>query len=144
MSNDLVKQKNWLQHSWKWMLPLVIISILTFTLFFSMTAGHLGDFTKAYAEPQLFEGAKDIAQQNKKVTELLGKLEPVEKMAILEGDIEYSDENNHVTLSVKIIGATGKATMDVIANLINDAWEYQKIAIRIKNPPKKRQTIRVR
>lgn len=144
MSNELVKQKNWLQRSWKWMLPLVVVCFLTFTLFLSMTAGHLGDFGKAYAEPHLYQGAVEIAQKNKEVTALLGKLEPVGKIAILEGDIDYSDDNSHVELSVRVVGATGKATMYAIANRINNVWEYKEITIQIKNPPENRQKIKVR
>ncbi|WP_026451942.1 cytochrome c oxidase assembly factor Coa1 family protein [Aequorivita capsosiphonis] len=144
MSNELVKQNNWFQRHWKWMLPLVVVGILTATLFASLTAGHLGDFGKAYAEPQLFKGALDLAQQNREVTELLGQLEPVGNMAILEGDIEYTHESNHVNLSVRVTGTKGKANMQVIANRINDSWEYQKVSIRVKNPPEKRQTIMVK
>lgn len=144
MSNEILKQENWFQRNWKWTLPLVVIVILTFTLFFSLIAGHLGDFGKAYAEPQLYDGALEIAQENKDVTELLGQLEPVGKMAILEGDIEYTDESNHVYLSVRVTGTKGKANMSVIANRINDSWEYQKISIRIKNPPEIRQSIDVK
>lgn len=144
MSNELLKRKNWLQLNWKWIVPLAAILVLTFTLFISLTADHLGDFGKAYAEPQLYADALEIAQQNKEVTELLGKLEPVGKMAILEGDIEYTDENSHVDLSVRVTGTKGNARMHVIANRINDSWEYEKISIRIKNPPEKQQTIVVK
>lgn len=144
MSNELLKRKNWIQRNWKWTLPLAVIVILTFTLLLSLTAEHLGDFGKAYAEPQLYAGEVTIAQQNKEVTELLGKLDPIEKMAILEGEVEYSDDNSHVDLSVRITGSKGKANMSVIANRINNIWEYKKISIRIKNPPEKRRTITVK
>lgn len=117
---------------------------MTFSLFLSLTADHLSDFGKAYAEPQLYQVALELAQENKEVTALLGKLEPVGKIAILEGDIEYSKENNHVELSVRVIGETGRANMYVIADRRNDMWEYEKIKIRIKNPPENRRTIIVK
>lgn len=53
MENDLIYQKSWLQRNWKWALPLLIVVILASTLFFSLTAGHLNDFGKAYADPKL-------------------------------------------------------------------------------------------
>lgn len=141
MSNDLIKQKSWLQLYWRWILPISILGILAAILFFSLTAGHLGDFGKAYAEPQLYEGAISKAQENEKVTVALGKIKPISKMAIFEGDVEYTNKN--VRFALRIEGDHGKAKMDVIAEHVNDVWEYKKITIRIKNPPEKRQIISV-
>lgn len=144
MSNELLKRKNWLQRNWSWTIPLVVVLILSFSLFFSLTAGHLGDLGKAYAEPQLYAGALEIVQQNKQVTALLGQLEPIGKMAILEGEIDYSNEDCYVDLWVRITGTKGKAGMSVTAKRINNKWEYEKISIRIKNPPEERQNIIVK
>lgn len=68
----------------------------------------------------------------------------MEKIAILEGEVKYNDDNSQVDLSVRVIGTKGKAKMSVIANRINDNWEYEKISIRIKNPSDKLQTIKIR
>lgn len=144
MTNDLIHQKNWFQRNWKWALPVSVVAILAVTLFFSLTAGHLDDFGKAYAEPQLYDGAVEIAQQNSTVNELLGKIEPVTKMAILEGDIDYTNQNKNVHFSVRIESKEGKARMSVDAERNSDFWEYRKIIIRIKNPSEKRQTILVK
>ena len=143
MSNDLIKQRNWLQRNWKWALPTTVVAFLSATLFFSLTSGHLGDFGHAYSDPQLFGGAIIKVQENEKATVVLGEILPVDRMAILEGDVKYTNQNKNVQFSVRIKGANGKAIMDVEAERSNDIWEYKKITIRIKNPPEKRQTISV-
>ena len=33
--------------------------------------------------------------------------------------------------------------MDITADKINNAWEYKIINVRIKNPPKNKQTIKI-
>jgi len=67
----------------------------------------------------------------------------VSKMAILEGDVNYTNQNRNVQFTVRVEGKNGKALMDGIAERINDSWDYKKITIRVKNPPEKRQTINV-
>lgn len=143
MENDLIHQKNWFHRNWKWALPIAIVAILSIILFFSLTGGHLGDFGKAYSNPQLFQGALEKAQENEEVKIALGVIEPVSKMAILEGDVNYSDQNRNVQFTVRVEGNNGKAFMDGIAERTNDSWEYKMIIIRIKNPPENRQTIEV-
>ncbi len=140
----MVNQQSWIKRNWKWLLSLIVLMILSLSLFFTLTAGHLSDFTKAYLEPQLFKGAVELAQKNENVSELLGEIEPINKMAILEGDVVYSNQGNKVEFSVKIDGTNRKARIDVIANKNKNVWEYEKITIRIKNPPENRQTIKVK
>lgn len=143
MDNELIKQNTWFQHNWKWVLPISIVAVLAITLFFSLTAWHLGDFGKAYSEPQLFQGALEKAKENEEVKTVLGDIEPVSKMAILEGDVNYTNQNNSVQFTVRIEGKNGKAAMHGIAERVADSWNYKKITIRIKNPPEKKQTIEV-
>lgn len=143
MSNDLIKHKSWLQLHWKWMLPTSVIFILAFILLLSLTSGHLDDYGQAYSDPRLFEGALEKAKQNEDVKIALGNIASVSKMAILEGDVTYTNQNRNVQFTVKIEGIKGKASMDVIAER-KDIWVYKKITIRIKNPPDRRQIIMVK
>lgn len=143
MNNEIIQQKNWAQRNWRWALSFVIILVLGVILLFSLTGDHLGDFGQAYADPQLFQGAVDKAQENEAVTNLLGNLEPIDKMAILEGDVGYSNQNKNVSFSVRLKGSNGKAQMSAEAIRKNDLWEYKKITIRIKDSSKNKQTIEV-
>jgi len=101
------------------------------------------DLTKAYSDNQLFEGAIKKANANPKVVEYLGKLEPLDRMAILEGQIQYQNKNQTVTSSVRIIGAKGKARMDFEAYKINTEWIYTDINVRIRKPVENKQTIEI-
>ncbi|MGS2739984.1 cytochrome c oxidase assembly factor Coa1 family protein [Sinomicrobium sp. M5D2P17] len=79
-----------------------------------------------------------------RVKDLLGEMEPIDKMAIIEGQVQYSNNNNTVHSTIRISGSKGKARMDVSANKVKSQWSYSKINIRIKNPPEKRQTIEIK
>lgn len=65
-------------------------------------------------------------------------------MAVLEGDVEYTNQNNNAHFTVRIEGNKGKAKLEGIAMRNNGTWEYKKLTVRIKNPPEKRQTIVVK
>ncbi|WP_299223373.1 cytochrome c oxidase assembly factor Coa1 family protein [uncultured Aquimarina sp.] len=64
-------------------------------------------------------------------------------MAILEGEVRYSDNNKSVDLSIRIKGSKRKASMDISADKINGEWNYKKINIRIKKPIEEKQTIKI-
>lgn len=144
MNHDYSNMKTWLQRNWKWILILGMTLSLGLSLLISLTGKHLGDFGKAYTEPQLYEGAVKIAQTNKQVTSLLGELQPVTKMAILEGDIDYTDKNSEVNFSVRIRGTNGKAKMSAKARRMAHGWEYEKISLRIISPSEKSQILEVK
>ncbi|GGG47747.1 hypothetical protein [Bizionia arctica] len=58
MNNDLIVQKSWWKQNWKWLVPIIGIVLLSiFSLLSSGFGGVLGDYTKAYADPELYEGA---------------------------------------------------------------------------------------
>lgn len=139
MNNELLTQKNWWQRNWKWFTPVAVIIIFASGLFMiSDMDKHLGDFAKASSDTELFKNAVEKAQQDPRVVELLGQLEPIENMAIIEGEVQYTNNDQAVELSVRILGSKGKARLDISAEWINESWEYQKINIRIKTPPEKK------
>ena len=144
MNNELIEQKSWWKRNWKWFVPVCGIILISITVFlFSGMGGITTDFAKAYADTELYENALKKVNANEKVNELLGEIEPLGKLAILEGQIEYSNDNQKVKSTVRIIGTKGKARMDITADRINDIWNYSKINVRIKNPPEKKQTIEI-
>lgn len=75
---------------------------------------------------------------------MLGEIEPIDKMAIVEGQVQYSNNNTTVNSTIRINGSKGKARMDISANKVKNKWSYSKIHIRIKNPLEKRQTIKIK
>ena len=80
---------------------------------------------------------------NDEAIALLGEIQPIDKLAILEGYVEYSNDNKTVNSSIRIVGTKGRGSMDITANRVNNTWVYTKINLRVKNPPENRQIIEV-
>ncbi|KGO88194.1 hypothetical protein Q765_03905 [Flavobacterium rivuli WB 3.3-2 = DSM 21788] len=134
MDNDTIKNKNWLQRNIKWLLPvIVVVCFLGSALFSTVSDAQMGGYVTALNDDALYKDALKQAQQNKEVVKVLGTLEPIDQMAIIESNVEYSDNNNHVNLSVRVKGSKAKGKMDVIATKGNNTWQYNTITIRIKD-----------
>ena len=134
MDNDTIKNKNWLQRNIKWLLPvIVVVCFLGSALFSTVSDAQMGGYVTALNDDALYKDALKQAQKNKEVVKVLGTLEPIDQMAIIESNVEYSDNNNHVNLSVRVKGSKAKGKMDVIATKGNNTWQYNAITIRIKD-----------
>ena len=133
--NELILEKSWWKRNWKWFITSVIV-LSTLAIILSLFANPISDIAKAYADNSIHENALVKARQNQQVTETLGVLEPIDKMAIFEGFVLYSNNNSTVYLTIRIKGTKGKGKMDITANKVNENWSYQKIAIRIREPKK--------
>jgi len=135
MDNNVIESKNWLQRNIKWLIPVVVVVLLLGSaLFSSASDAQMGSYVTALNDEALYKDALKQAQQNKEVVKVLGTLEPIDQMAIIESNVEYSDNNNHVNLSVRVKGSKAKGKMDVVATKVNNTWQYNAITIRIKNP----------
>lgn len=129
---DSIREKNWGERNWKWLVPITAFLILIIALL-SLTSG-LASFAQAYAEPALYENALEEARKNERVLEVLGDLQPVDKLAIMEGNAVYADDNSTADLTFRVKGSKGKGKMDVSVLKKNGLWEYQLIKIRILKP----------
>ena len=143
MNNELMKQKSWWNRNWKWFIPVSAIALILTILVSSGIGGIGADLAEAYSDTELYENALKKAKSNQKVTELLGEIEPIDKLAILEGEVYYTNDNTTVNSTIRIKGVKGKAKMSIIADRINNEWNYKEINVRIKNPPEKKQTIEI-
>ncbi len=137
------EETKWFRRNLKWILTFGLL-FLFFVLFILTELGKIStDFVKAFADTELYENALDEVKNNTDVINLLGEIEPIDKMSILEGEVEYSNNNKTVNSTIRIVGTKGKARMDIIAEKISEEWIYSKINVRIKNPTEKRQTIEI-
>ncbi|MBJ2174316.1 hypothetical protein JBL43_08705 [Aureibaculum sp. A20] len=141
--NELIKQESWWNRNWKWFLPLIGVTVVIVFLIFSEVGGMSVDIAKAYSEPDLYDNAFEKVKSDKRVIELLGEIEPTDKLAILEGVVKYSNEKKTVYTSIRIIGTKGSGRVDISADLIDNVWNYKKINVRIRRPVKNKQTIEV-
>jgi hypothetical protein len=136
MDNELIVERSWWKRNWKWFLPtLTLIFLSLFGLILSSTIdGNVTDIVQAYSDTSLYEKAIEKAKTNQRVLEVIGEIEQIDKLAILEGNAIYSNDNNSVDLSVRIKGSKGKGKMDISADKNGTEWKYKKISIRIKEP----------
>jgi Cytochrome oxidase complex assembly protein 1 len=143
MDNELIVKKSWWNRNWKWFLPtIILVFLIGFGLILtSAIDGNMTDITQAYSENSLYENAIEKAKTNKRVLEVMGKIEPLDKLAIFEGNVIYSNNNKSVLLSVRVKGNKGKGKMDISADKNGTLWEYKKINIRIKNPKEEIQIL---
>lgn len=144
MNNSLNTQKNWWKRNWKWLVPVSAGLLIFITIFFSSGMGSVTtDLVQAYADKALYENALEKAKRDDRVTELLGDIEPIDKLAIFEGQVKYSNNNETVHSSIRIVGAKAKGMMDISATWESGQWKYTQIHIRIKKPIEKKQTIEI-
>ncbi|WP_324027513.1 hypothetical protein QSV08_06105 [Maribacter sp. BPC-D8] len=128
----------------------IILFLLTFIGLFVSTlppelSRNITYLTKAYSEPEICEGALAIAKTDTTVLKLLGNLEPLGSLDMLNGSVGYSQNGDSVGITINVRGDKEinniRSKMDVLAEKINNKWEYISINIRIKKPEALKQTI---
>lgn len=135
MDNDLVRKENWLKRNWKWFLPTSTFFLLLFAFLLTINSEkNIRDIALAYTENSLYTIAIDSANINPRVIEIVGKIKPIDKLAILEGNTSYSENSDSVELSIRINGTKSNGKLYVCAIKKGTNWKYKKIIIRTKNP----------
>jgi len=129
--NQITSKKPWLTRNWKWLIPvLVLFSGVLFIL--TIAGNEISGVVAVYSESEIYEGALELANENEEVKQKLGDLEPIDFLAIAEGVVKYSNDNNAIDIGVRIKGSKGKGRLYISANRKEDKWEYKKIHIGIK------------
>ena len=141
MTNNSIRQKRGLQGHWKWLIPTSVVSIVLVIFFSSGMNKVASDLTYAYSDTELYNNALEKVKANKAAIAILGELQPIDKFAILEGQVNFSEDNTSVKSSIRIVGTKGKGVMDIVANKVDNKWNYKTIDVRIKKPKKLKQTI---
>ncbi|WP_040253766.1 cytochrome c oxidase assembly factor Coa1 family protein [Psychroserpens mesophilus] len=143
MSNNDIRQGNWMQRHLKWFVPTILVSLLLVVFFSSGLNKMTSDLTLAYSDTELYSKALEKVNTNETVKTILGDIEPIDQLAILEGQVNYSEDNTKVKSSIRIIGTKGKAKLDIITNKVETKWIYKTIVVRIKQPKDQQQTITI-
>ncbi len=134
MDTELIESKNWFQSNWIWIIPIVLSLVLIFGYLFSSSDENIMDFAQAYNDTALYEKAIEKANSNTRILETVGEIQPIDKLAILEGNTIYADNNTSVVLSIRIKGTKSNGKLDITAKKLGSEWEYKKILVRCKNP----------
>ena len=80
------------------------------------------------------------ANLNDEVIQNLGVLGQIDFLAIVEGAITYSNNNNTLNASFRVKGTKGRGRIAISADKVDGEWLYKKINIGIKES---KTTIRV-
>jgi hypothetical protein len=135
MDNELIEKKIWLKRNWKWSVPATILLVFILGLFLTSNSSEgITDIVQAYNDNSLYEMAIKKANSDKRIIQSIGIIQPIDKLAILEGNTVYSNNNNSVLLSVRIKGTKGNGKLDISADKIRTVWKYKKIIVRNKSP----------
>lgn len=136
MDNELITTTTWWKVNWKWLVPtcVFLFTIATALLVTRTIDGTVTDFAQAYYDNSLYTKAIQKVNANQRAKEVLGEIGPIGKLAILEGDAKYSNDNTSVEITVRIEGNKANGKMDISAYKKGTEWQYKKITIRIKQP----------
>jgi len=143
MNDSRLQHKNWWQRNWRWLIPVAVIASGLLLLLSSVVGSAATDISKAYAQKDIFNDAFDLVKNHTEASSILGELEPMDNLAILEGAVNYSNNNQNFNASFRIVGSKARGKIDITADKINDVWVYKLIKVRVKQPEDKRQTIEV-
>jgi len=105
MDNELIKEASWGRRNRKWIIPLSLLVIAIGVLITLFSGKGAGDMAKVYAQPALYRDTLKQTKDNKKVVELLGTIQPIGKMAILEGYSSFSKNDSLVNLTIPLEGS---------------------------------------
>ena len=146
--NELIENSSWFKRNWKWFVPLTIsLVVIIGLLSSSKVGGKIAGMAKIHSESSVCDNALEIAKENEKVIELLGELQPLGKLAIVEGFHKYSNDYNTLEISVTVTGTKKenkiRSKMDILADRNGNEWIYETINIRIKKPADLKQTIEI-
>lgn len=124
--------KNYWQHHWRWIIPSTLLFIIIVLI--SPIGNALTDIARVYTDASIYENALDNVKANDEAIGILGTVAPIDKFAIIEGAVSYSNNNETVKITVRIKGSKNKGKLDIIANKLNGDWAYELIQIRLKDP----------
>ncbi|OJX48888.1 MAG: hypothetical protein BGO88_00355 [Flavobacterium sp. 38-13] len=123
--------KNWWKINYKWSLSLAAFIIACLILAYNISRGSFKDMAQAYADPTLFQNAITKANENTKVIQVFGTLEPIDNLAILEGNTKYTNDNKAIEATVRVIGKKAQGKMDISAQKNGSEWTYGLIKLRV-------------
>ena len=134
----------WLNKNYKWLVPVLTIFIIITYLLASSNLGKTStDLAQAYTDTELYQEAINKANRNTRVLELIGEIQPIGKMTILNGEVQYLDNAQKVTSTVKVQGSKDNAKLDLSAYRNGDVWVYELINLRIDKSGDNAQSIEI-
>ena len=139
--NENIRYKNWFQKNSIWLITMIVLFII---LFFSLPRDFkigTAHMLRAYSDTELVDSAISVATKNSRVKEMLGDIQPMTKMTMLEGYVSYSKNIDSVFMALTIKGLKGKGKLDIYAFKNNKKWEFERLTVRLKEPKYRKESI---
>lgn len=141
--NEHLPYRNWFQRNKIWIIFIVILVVVLFYILpkdFKVGAMHM---LIAYSDTEIVDSAISITNKNKRIKEILGDIQPMTKMTMLEGYVTYSKNIDSVFMALTIKGSKGKGKgkLDIYAFKKNNKWEFERLLVRLKEPKFRKESI---
>lgn len=139
--NDTAPYKNWFQRNRIGLFSIIAVLALIFLSLpkgFTKGASHM---LIGYSDMKLADSAIAMVNKNERVLKMLGNIKPMSKMTMLEGYVSYSKNLDSVFMALTIKGAKEKGKLDIYAFKKNNAWVYERLNVRLKEPKFRKETI---
>lgn len=129
----------WPLKNWKWFLLIGVGFI--FLLSVTVLKARVPDMVSAYTDESLYSEAISLANENQEVLSETGRISPLEDLAILEGESEYSNGGNLVKTTVRFTSEKCQGRMDIAAHKEGTHWVYDQIDLRTTDPARKIEVV---
>ena len=127
---EQVQQKSWFKRNWLWFVPTM--GCLTLIVLFFLGIGSLiVGVTTMISDSEPAQYALEKASANPIVLEALG--EPIIKDGMASGSINFRNDEGSADLKIPISGPKGTAMIRVVAEKYDDAWNYEKLYVMVKD-----------
>ncbi|MEW7291483.1 cytochrome c oxidase assembly factor Coa1 family protein [Aquimarina sp. 2304DJ70-9] len=147
MNDEAKLERNWWKRNWKWGTSITLLFFICMCILSIISSLGVGDniigFGEVLSDSSIYDNALEKARKNERVIEVMGELDPISSLAIIEGDVGYTNNKNSIVVTIKITGSKASGSIDIIADRNGIEWQYRKINIRIKNPKEKKETIEI-
>jgi len=121
-------RQSWWKRNWKWVVPTG--GCLTIIILFIILAGAaVFGITKAFSGTEPYQESIAKTQNNEQVIELLG--EPIETDGIMQGSINFSNNDGSANIRIPIKGPKGEGTIYVVGEKLDGIWNYSELEVRI-------------
>lgn len=141
--NEAAPYKNWFQRNRVWLLFVIALYLLVFLSLpkgFTKGATHM---LLGYSDIELADSAISIANKNKLVTKMLGDIQPMDNLTMLEGYVSYSKNLDSVFMALTVKGSMGRGKLDIYAFKNDAQWEYERLTVRLKEPKFRKKSIQI-
>ncbi|MHA7056641.1 cytochrome c oxidase assembly factor Coa1 family protein [Aquimarina sp. M1] len=121
-----IPRKSWFSRNWPWVIP--VGGCLTLIIvFFAFLGSVIFGVSTAFTNSAPYQDGLTKAQQDEYVVQMLG--EPIETNGIMNGSLNFKNDEGSVDISIPIKGPDGEARIYIVGTKQNDTWTYSELYV---------------